>query len=292
MPFQPGYEVPEPRRAYTIHGNTAAGNGRIGCLMLHGFMGSPVSSHDMATFLAERGITVHCPLLPGHGNLPQKLYNISRRDWIAEAEEALQKLRDFTDQIFIIGHSMGAVLAAYLVSKNNDIRGMIMLAPLYDVPDPRIKLAVIGRYFMPWFYPLKHKDADEEIFLGRVKDFNPDIDVHDPSLKDWLMEATRIPTSGVAQMVRLTQAGRKLWPKIKVPTLILQGEADPAVRLGSAQTIFNAIQTEDKQIELFPDTGHELMRAFAPVHKKVWELIHQFIRERVLSEVQTVDRTN
>ncbi len=290
MSFQPSYEVPEPRRAYTFLAKNDAekGNGRVGCLMLHGFMGSPVSSRDMAAFLVEHGITVHCPLLPGHGNLPQKLHNVSRHDWIAEAEEALQKLRNFTDQIFIIGHSMGAVLSAYLVSKNNDIRGMVLLAPLYDVPDPRIKLSGLVKYFMPWFYPLKHKDADEEIFLGRVKDFNPDIDVHDPSLKDWLMEATRIPTSGVAQMVRMTHVGRKLWPKIKVPTIILQGEADPAVPPGSARTIFNAIQTDDKYLELFPNTGHELMRTVAPVHKKVWQIIHQFICEHVLSERQTV----
>lgn len=289
MPFQPSYEVPEQRRAYTVLANNEvkAGNGRIGCLMLHGFMGSPVSSHDMAKFLAQYGITVHCPLLPGHGNLPQKLYKVSRRDWIAEAEEALDKLRQLTDQIFVMGHSMGAVLSAYLASKNDDIRGMVLIAPLYDVPDPRIKLAVIAKYFMPWFYPLKHKSTDKELFLGRVKDFNPDIDVHDPSLKDWLMGATRIPLSGTAQLVRMAQAGRKLWPKIKIPTIILQGDSDPAVPADSAKTIFNAIQTEDKQLEMFADTGHELMRVWDPAHSKVWQKIQQFICDHVLSEQQT-----
>lgn len=290
MSFQPGYEVPKPRRAYTLQPPTVESeskNGSIGCLMLHGFMGSPVSSRDMAEFLAKHDITVHCPLLPGHGNLPQMLYKVSRHDWMAEAEEALQKLRQLTDQIFIMGHSMGAILGAYLVNKNNDIRGLIMLAPLYDVPDPRIKLAGLARFFMPWFYPLKHKDADKEIFLGRVKDFNPEIDVHDPSLKDWLMEATRIPTSGVAQMVRMAASGRRLWPKLKVPTLILQGEDDPAVSPGNAQTIFNLLSTTNKQLKLFPDTGHELMRTFDPIHKTVWHTVYRFIREQVPAGLRT-----
>ena len=279
MPFQPGYEVPEPRRAYTIVADNEAteGNGRVGCLMLHGFMGSPVSSHDMAKFLAKHGITVHCPLLPGHGNLPHKLYKVSRKAWMAEAEEALDKIRNLADQIFVMGHSMGAVLSAYLASKNNDIRGMVLIAPLYDVPDPRIKLALVARYFMPWFYPLKRKSVDKELFLGRVKDFNPKIDVHDPSLKDWLMEATRIPMSGTAQLVRMAQAGRRLWPKIKIPTIILQGDSDPAVAPGSAKAIFDTIQTEDKQLEMFPNTGHELMRIWDPAHNKVWQKIQQFI---------------
>ncbi|MCA9929196.1 MAG: alpha/beta fold hydrolase [Anaerolineales bacterium] len=284
MPFQPSYEVPEPRRAYTINGEVekrGMENGRIGCLILHGFMGSPVSSRDMAQFLAQHGITVHCPLLPGHGNLPYMLHNVSRRDWIAEAEEALAKLRQTVDQIFIMGHSMGAVLGAYLTNKSSDIRGLIMLAPLYDVPDPRIKLAWLGKYFMPWFYPLKHKDADNEIFLGRVKDFNPDIDIHDPSLSDWLMQATRIPLSGVAQMVAMSRLGRRLWPRLNIPVLILQGEEDPAVSPDTSKKILDLIPGSDKWLELFPDTGHELMRTFDPVHKKVWHLVQQFISERV-----------
>jgi len=284
MPFQPSYEVPESRRAYTISGEikkVGEGNGRVGCLMLHGFMGSPVSSRDMAQFLAQQGITVHCPLLPGHGNLPYMLHNVSRRDWIAEAEEALHKLRHAVDQIFIMGHSMGAVLGAYLANKNNDIRGIIMLAPLYNVPDPRIKLAGIGKFFMPWFYPLKHKDADNEIFLGRVKDFNPDIDIHDPSLSDWLMQATRLPLSGVAQMVAMARMGRRQWSKLNLPAMILQGEDDPAVSPETSKKIFALLPGPEKRIELFPHTGHELMRTFDPVHKKVWQLVQQFISDHV-----------
>ncbi|MCP5098117.1 MAG: alpha/beta fold hydrolase [Chloroflexi bacterium] len=283
MPFHPTYEVPETRRAYTVLANEdpAEENGRIGLLMLHGFMGSPTSTRDMAHFLAEHGISVHCPLLPGHGNLPHKIHNISRRDWVAEAEEALHKLRQLADQIVVMGHSMGAILGAYLVDKNPDIRGLIMLAPLYDVPDPRIKLAWLGKLFMPWFYPLKHEDADNEIFLGRVKDFNPDIDVHDPSLADWLMQATRIPTSGVAQMVRMAAVGRRLWPKMKLPALILQGDSDPAVSLENAEKIFKLLPFNSKHLEVFPNTGHELMRKFEPAHEKVWQMILQFVREHV-----------
>jgi carboxylesterase len=282
MPFCPTYEVPEPRRAYTVlaNENTVGGNGRIGLLMLHGFMGSPTSSRDMAHFLADHGIVVHCPLLPGHGNLPEKIHKSTRHEWIAEAEEGLQKLRELVDHIVVMGHSMGAVLSAYLINKNPDIRGLIMLAPLYDVPDPRIKLAWLGKYIMPWFYPLKHKDADNEIFLGRVKDFNPDVDVHDPSLADWLMQATRIPTAGVAQMVRMAAIGRRLWPKMKLPTLILQGDSDPAVSPGNAEKIFKVLPSLSKHLEIFPNTGHELMRKFEPIHEKVWQMILHFVREQ------------
>lgn len=282
MPFEPQYRVPEERRAYTfIADQPVSGNGRVGCLMLHGFMGSPVSSRAMAAYLAQNGVTVHCPLLPGHGNLPEMIVNVSRRDWLAEVEEALLRLRELADQIFVMGHSMGAVLGAYLIDKNPDIRGMIMLAPLYDVPDRRIKLSGIVKYFMPFFYPLKRKDVDRKIFLGRVTDFDPTIDVNDPSLQAWLVERTRIPTAGVWEMVKMARLGRTLWGKIQIPALILQGEKDPAVSPGNAQKVFDLLASEDKRLEMLPDTGHELMRPFEPVHEKVWQLIYRFIRERV-----------
>lgn len=72
-------EIPEERKPYTKQG------GPTGILMLHGFMGSPLSSRDMATYLSERGITVHCPLLPGHGHLPSRMKGVSRKDWLASA---------------------------------------------------------------------------------------------------------------------------------------------------------------------------------------------------------------
>ena len=106
MPFQPTYDVPALRRAYTL----LADQPSIGILMLHGFIGSPRSSRDMNAYLNEKGFTVHCPLLPGHGHFPDKLYKVSHKAWLAEAEEGLQTLQGWCDQIFVIGHSMGNVL--------------------------------------------------------------------------------------------------------------------------------------------------------------------------------------
>ena len=40
MPFNPTYSVPEDRRAYRLDG------GSVGCLMLHGFMGSPARAAE------------------------------------------------------------------------------------------------------------------------------------------------------------------------------------------------------------------------------------------------------
>ena len=281
MPFQPDYEVPEERQAYTFWGEPRDGWDRIGCLMLHGFMGSPISSRPMAQHIATTGVTVHCPLLPGHGNLPYEIHGYSRQDWIDEAEEAFLYLNQHCDQIFLIGHSMGAVLAAILAEKHPDVCGLIFLAPLYKIPDWRLNLTAVVRYVTPWFYPLKFKSVDRDIFVGRVSDFDPTIDVDDPALQDWLIEATRIPSSGVDEMRKMSVMGRKLWPKVHHPVIIFQGGHDPAVNPGNTEKLFQQLPTADKEMKFFPKVGHELMRPVEPIHIKVWQKIDEFIEEHV-----------
>ncbi len=250
---------------------------RIGCLMLHGFMGSPGSSRPMAQHLASQGVTVHCPLLPGHGHFPDKMHRVSSRAWLAEVEEALDTIRRLCDDIFLIGHSMGAVLSAHIALKNQDLRGLIMLAPIYEVPDWRLSVMPFLRYVLPWLYPHKMKSM-RDLVRQRVHDFDPTVDIDDPANLKWLVEATRMPTSALAEMVRTVRSGRKLWPRLNAPVLIFQGGKDPAVSLNAARKVFHAISSERKQFVMFPEAGHELMRPFEPVHTEVWRGIVHFVQ--------------
>lgn len=273
-------EIPADRQPYTLNA------GRVGCLMLHGFMGSPKSSRPMAEFMQANGITMHCPLLPGHGHLPAKMHKVSHKEWIVSAETALTHLRQQCDEIFIIGHSMGCVLGAHLIKNNPDIRGFAMIAPLYKVPRKIIHLMAILRYVVPYLYPLKHKIVSREIIEGRVHDFDPSINLQDPEVQAWLNEGTKMPTSAVDEMRKMAIVGRKLWRKVNTPSLILQGGNDEALKPEFAQTILDALPTSDKQLRIFPDATHELMRPFAAVHQEVWQLIYQHISNRS-SHLQT-----
>ena len=273
MPFEPDYFVPEDRRPYSIEA------GPVGCLMLHGFLGSPTSSMPLANFLAERQITMRCPLLPGHGELPNKLYKIPYQLWFDEAEEALAVLRQRCDEIFLMGHSMGTVLGAYLINKNPDLKGLIMLAPLYDVPSRAIKFVRYLRPFVPWFYPLQFKRM-KRLVHERLHDFDPTLDFDDPAVQARLPEMTRVPTSAIDEMRKVSDMGLKLWANVDTAALIFQGGKDIAVKPGNAQNIYDLLPNEDKKLHFFPKAGHELMRPFEPVHKEVWPTVYDFIRQR------------
>ncbi len=75
MPFSLLHAVPDERKSYRLEGE-----GRVGVLMLHGFIGTPKSSRQMAHYLHKQGLTVYCPLLPGHGLYPDRLRGIRHHD--------------------------------------------------------------------------------------------------------------------------------------------------------------------------------------------------------------------
>ena len=273
MPFTPTYNVPDDRQSYTMHAGT------VGCLMIHGFMGSPLSTRPLAAYLRERGITVHCPLLPGHGEYPEKIYKIPMEAWIEETEEALAYLRTQCDEIFLMGHSMGAVLGAHLVEKFGNFKGQIMLAPVYDMPDWRLRFFRFARYFLPYLYPLRFSKLHDLVY-ERVREFEPDIDLDDPEVQAKLPKITRVPTSGIDEMRKVMDMGRELWPQLNLPVLIFQGKLDTAASPENTQKIYDLIPSQEKDLVLFEDAGHELMRTFEPVHTQVWSRVRDFIASR------------
>jgi len=273
MPFSPTYDVPEERRAYSLEA------GPVGVLMLHGFLGSPISSRPLAQNLADHGISVHCPLLPGHGQLPNKLYGFDAREWLAEAQEGLATLRERCDRIFIMAHSMGNVLGAHLVTQKDDILGMIMLAPASQLPDKRLRLMRFLRYVMPWFYPLWMKRLHPLVY-ERLHEFDPALDLEDPAVQERLPVLTRVPTAAIDEMRKMVESGLSLWPRLDLPVIIFQGKRDIAVDYRDTEALLESLPNPDKRIVLFDEGGHELMRPFDPIHEQVWPAVLDFIRRR------------
>lgn len=279
MPFKPDYEVKPERLPYTFAAENALPDGRrVGVLVLHGFMGSPLSSRPMAEYLNRKGLFVHCPLLPGHGTYPSALHGAKRQSWLAEVEEAYQTARRHCDELYIIGHSMGNILGAHVALKFGGVQGMAMLAPVYDVPDPRLNWVKYARFFSPWYYPHKSKrESMQKLVRERVLDFDPTVDFDSPEFQAQLPQVSRVPLSGMHEMVEMIAKGRKLWPQLDVPVRIFAGEDDSAANPDNARRIFSLLPNSDKNLTVYPHVGHELMRPFEPIHATVWDAIASFI---------------
>ena len=108
--------------------------GQIGVLLIHGFLGTPVSIKPWAQSLTEEGYTVSAPLLPGHGTSPNALNKTTWEDWYSCVEREFLKLRNECERVFVAGFSMGGALALRLSQiRGSEIEGTILLnASIYD----------------------------------------------------------------------------------------------------------------------------------------------------------------
>ena len=114
----------------------SAPGGPDGALVLHGFTGSPHSVRGLARALADTGLAVEAPLLPGHGTSMEDMLDTRWDDWREAAESAWADLADRCRRVVVAGLSMGGSLAAGLAVDHPDVAGLVAINPFIDPPAP------------------------------------------------------------------------------------------------------------------------------------------------------------
>jgi carboxylesterase len=110
--------------------------GDVGCLLIHGFTGTPQNIRPLGDFLARRGLTVLAPRLAGHGTSVDEFERTGPEDWIATVEAGLEQLRRSCASVFAIGISMGGTLALHLAARRGaELAGVGCInAPFGELP--------------------------------------------------------------------------------------------------------------------------------------------------------------
>jgi carboxylesterase len=186
----------------------AADGGPIGVLVLHGFTGSPQSMRPWAEYLAEAGLTVRLPLLPGHGRTWQEMNKTSWHDWYGTVRDELAQLRERCSTVFVMGLSMGGALALRLAEEYPDIAGLVLVNPAIISADRRLKLLPVLRRV-----------------VSSVRGIGSDIK------KDGVQELayTRVPLQALTSMHRAWPVVLADLERITCPVLVYRSETDHVV---------------------------------------------------------------
>jgi carboxylesterase len=160
MPVMPGAEA------------FAQDGGPTGVLLCHGFTGTPQSMRPWAEYLAQAGLSVSVPRLPGHGTTWQEMNRTRSEDWFAEADRAFDELRGRCDEMFLMGLSMGGCLALRIAElRGEPVRGVVVVNPSL-APDTRLfALAPVMKLVVPSLKGIGSdikKEGVAEVSYGRV----------------------------------------------------------------------------------------------------------------------------
>jgi carboxylesterase len=117
----------------------SAVGGAHGALVLHGFTGNPFSMRGVAQALADAGLSVELPRLPGHGTAVADMVPTRWEDWSGAAEAAWRDLSARCDRVAVVGLSMGGTLTCWLGETQPAVAGLVLVNPLVrSIPDDQI----------------------------------------------------------------------------------------------------------------------------------------------------------
>ena len=204
--------------------------GRTGCLMIHGLTGTPLVFRTMAARLADRGISVDAPLLPGHGTSPEDLIGVPWQSWVESARTAWTDLRSACDRVILVGHSVGGAIALYLAPEIGADGVVAISSPAAFRTGWAFALPVLRRFKRYW--EKKRKPAAPEFGYDRY------------------------PLYALAEMIKLLSRMRKRLPRVSCPALIMHAKNDPVVSSRNSVRIYRRIASKDKRIRLLDDPTH------------------------------------
>jgi len=199
----------------------------VGCLLIHGFTGSPNELLELGAFLEKNGLNVSIPTLPGHGTYSGDLFNYTWQDWFDCVKREYALLSNQCEEVFVCGLSMGGTLALHLAA-HTPVAGVIALSAAVDFPQWKVQGAKVAKKILKF----RQKRGGE--------------DVHAVKEKAKLGSYRRYPYYAVDQLFQLVRHVREDLPEVNEPLLVMHSELDHTVKFHNAQMIFDAVRSADK----------------------------------------------
>lgn len=231
--------------------------GNTGCLLVHGFTGTPKEMRWLGDYLAEQGHTVLAVRLPGHATRPDDMLRVHWQDWLATVEDGLNLLRGLSKRIYILGLSMGGSLAL-LAAARLPVDGVVAMSTPYDLPDD-------------WRLP----------YIGIFSIFQPTISKGQSDWRNPQAELDHIcypgyPTRAIHELDELLRAEREALPNVQVPVLLVHSRKDQSIKPDNMEKIYQHVGSREKQMMWVENSGHVIIRE--PERQKVFEATADFIR--------------
>jgi carboxylesterase len=233
---------------------------RIGCLVTHGFTGAPKEMRWMGEYLNRQGFNVCGMRLPGHATSPKDMVRSRLQDWLLSVEDGYNLLRTCSEQVYLLGLSMGGVLSLTSASRL-PVSGVVAMSTPYTLL--KFPIRQIAR-LISWLVPFVPKGGGE-----------PGADWFDKEAFRQHVSYPQNPSRSAIELDLLLGMMRTSLPQVKVPVLLIHSRNDDYVFSGSMEHIFNDLGSTDKHMLWVEGAGHVITEE--PTKEVVFQAAFDFI---------------
>ena len=237
-------------------------NAKTGCLVTHGFTGTPKEMRWLGEYLNRQGYTVCGMRMAGHATRPEDMVRARWQDWLLSVEDGINLLRSCTDQVCLLGLSMGGVLSLTAAARF-PVKGVVAMSTPYDLPSLSFPLwtARLMSHFKP------------NIAKGKV----PGSGWFDPAAHAQHVAYPVNPVRSALELKLLIEEMHAALPKVYVPVLLIHSRDDDYVMKDSMEQIFNRLGSSNKQMLWVEGGGHVITEE--PTHDAVFKATADFVHQ-------------
>jgi len=228
-----------------------------GVLLLHGFSASPQEFRFIIPLLRENNIPFYAPRLTGFGIADVvTLQSVQAVQWVKDSLDAFDFLKQHVEEISVLGHSMGGLLAA-LLSQQRSVHKLVLSAP-YLVENEN--------------HSLKKKILTTPGFLSLMKLFLPVIKKSSIELNSDRFVYHAVPLQSIKALWELQDFLD--YGKIKNEIFLLSGSLDNTTNMRLNKKILSEKNILFHKYE-FEKSGHNILEDVEreEVAKKIIEIL-------------------
>ncbi len=198
-------------------------------LIIHGFVGSLYDNEYLTNYLnLDRKFNVFARTLPGH-HTNDNYQKVEYTEWLKFVDNWIEEIISYGyKSIYVIGHSMGGILAGYLASKYPEVKKVVFLNAA--------------------FHYLNFKQNKIDI-------------INNKDYKDYLEVLTRVIKTSIPfflEFTKLVKDKQSCLNRITCDALVLQSNADQVVPIENGVLIFNNLKSKSKYLTYLEGERHQV----------------------------------
>ena len=221
-------------------------------LVIHGFAGGTYDEEELANYLElNREFDVFQFTLPGHD---KNLSKIDRVEWLNASEKKVEWLiKNGYNKIYLIGHSMGGVIASYLATKYKEVKKLVLAAPAFQY------LNVIK----------------DDLNISKSLKVAPKI-IKEYGSDEVIARMLKLNVSVLKEFIEFIKENYEYPKYIECPILILQGDNDSLVPVSSSKYVYESVKSKNKKLIMLEGVTHDIFRDINK--EKIFKLVEKFLK--------------